>query len=256
MTLKLYDYPLSGHAHRLRLFLSLLGLEYERVVVDMLKGEHKAPEYVKLSPLGQVPTLVDGDVVITDSTAGLDPRAIICSKPRARRAADRPRASRRPAYPANRFDQLAHLEGLAHPGVHRVGRDLRGHRAADHDHGEPVRARAHQRLEFGAIQHVMRVRASSLREMYTDEGMFSRAEICSLATTIWNWSFHFGSGNGTYQTLLFAFAGLLVVAFLLGIGVGAGGWIDIVLGLALLLSAVTVVNRARKALAEVAGEMK
>jgi len=71
MALKLYDYPLSGHAHRLRLFLSLLGLEYERVAVDMRKGEHKAPEYVKLSPLGQVPTLMDGDVVITDSTAGL-----------------------------------------------------------------------------------------------------------------------------------------------------------------------------------------
>jgi glutathione S-transferase len=71
MAITLYDYPLSGHAHRLRLFLSLLGLQYERVVVDMLKGEHKAPEYVRLSPLGQVPTLVDGDVVITDSTAGL-----------------------------------------------------------------------------------------------------------------------------------------------------------------------------------------
>jgi len=71
MAIRLYDYPLSGHAHRLRLFLSLLGLEYERVAVDMRKGEHKAPEYVKLSPLGQVPTLVDGEVVITDSTAGL-----------------------------------------------------------------------------------------------------------------------------------------------------------------------------------------
>ncbi len=44
-----------------------------------------------------------------------------------------------------------------------------------------------------------------------------------------------------------------LVAFLLGVGVGAGVWIDIVLGLALLLSAVTVVNRARKALAEAAG---
>jgi glutathione S-transferase len=71
MAIKLYDYPLSGHAHRLRLFLSLLGLEYERVGVDMMKGELKAPVYVKLSPLGQVPTLVDGEVVITDSTAGL-----------------------------------------------------------------------------------------------------------------------------------------------------------------------------------------
>jgi glutathione S-transferase len=37
----------------------------------MQKGEHKDPEYRKLSPLGQVPTFVDGDVVITDSTAAL-----------------------------------------------------------------------------------------------------------------------------------------------------------------------------------------
>lgn len=71
MALKLYDHRFSGHAHRVRLFLSLLGLEYERVPVDLSKDEHKAPEYLKLSPLGQVPTLVDDDVVITDSTAAL-----------------------------------------------------------------------------------------------------------------------------------------------------------------------------------------
>jgi len=41
-----------------------------------------------------------------------------------------------------------------------------------------------------------------------------------------------------------------LAAFLLGIGVGAGVWVDILLGLALALSFLTVVNRARKALAE------
>ena len=41
-----------------------------------------------------------------------------------------------------------------------------------------------------------------------------------------------------------------LAAFLLGVGVGAGVWIDILLGLALALSFLTVVNRARKALAE------
>lgn len=71
MALTLYDFPWSGHAHRVRLCLALLDLTYEKVPVDMLKGEHKNPEYLKLSPLGQVPTLVDGDVVITDSTAAL-----------------------------------------------------------------------------------------------------------------------------------------------------------------------------------------
>ncbi len=71
MKLKLYDSVRSGHAHRVRLFLSLLGLSYERVPVAMPEGAHKSPEYLKLSPLGQVPTLVDGKVVITDSTAAL-----------------------------------------------------------------------------------------------------------------------------------------------------------------------------------------
>jgi len=37
----------------------------------MLKGAHRAPEYLKLRLLGQVTTLVDGEVVITDSTAAL-----------------------------------------------------------------------------------------------------------------------------------------------------------------------------------------
>ena len=44
-----------------------------------------------------------------------------------------------------------------------------------------------------------------------------------------------------------------LVAFLLGIGVGAGVWIDILLGLALLFSLVTIINRARNALAEAEG---
>ena len=71
MPLKLYDFEYSGHAHRIRLFLSLIAEPYEKVPVDMRNGEHKTPEYLKLSPLGQVPTLVDGDTVITDSTAAL-----------------------------------------------------------------------------------------------------------------------------------------------------------------------------------------
>lgn len=44
-----------------------------------------------------------------------------------------------------------------------------------------------------------------------------------------------------------------LLAFLLGIGVDAGVWIDILLGLALALSGVTVINRARRALAEAEG---
>ena len=67
--MKLYHHPISGHAHRARLFLGLLGLEHELVEVDLANGAHKSSEFLKLNPLGQVPVLEDGDKVITDSNA-------------------------------------------------------------------------------------------------------------------------------------------------------------------------------------------
>ncbi len=67
--MKLYHHPLSGHAHRARLFLSLLGIEHELVEVDLTKREQKSPEFLKLNAFGQIPVLVDGDTVIPDSNA-------------------------------------------------------------------------------------------------------------------------------------------------------------------------------------------
>ena len=67
--MKLYHFPLSGHAHRARLFLSLLNVKAEIVDVDLAHGEHKTPEFLKLNPFGQVPVLEDGDVVVNDSNA-------------------------------------------------------------------------------------------------------------------------------------------------------------------------------------------
>ena len=67
--IKLYDFPLSGHAHRVRLMLSLLGLEHELVPVDLKSGEQKSEEFLALNPFGTVPVLVDGDVVLRESTA-------------------------------------------------------------------------------------------------------------------------------------------------------------------------------------------
>lgn len=71
MPMKLYHYAFSGHSHRVRLMLSLLGAVYEPIAVDLRKNEHKTAEYLKLNPLGEVPTLVDGEMVVTDSTAAL-----------------------------------------------------------------------------------------------------------------------------------------------------------------------------------------
>jgi len=67
--MKLYYHPLSGHSHRARLFLSLIGVEHELIEVDMSKGAHKAPEYLRINPFGQVPALDDEGTIVTDSNA-------------------------------------------------------------------------------------------------------------------------------------------------------------------------------------------
>lgn len=66
-TMRLYYYPLSGHAHRAHLFLSLIGADFELVEVDLMAGEHKTPEFLKLNPFGQVPVLEDDGVIVSDS---------------------------------------------------------------------------------------------------------------------------------------------------------------------------------------------
>ncbi|SIQ74024.1 glutathione S-transferase family protein [Pseudacidovorax sp. RU35E] len=67
--LVLHDAPLSGHAHRVRLFLSLLGLPWRSQVVDLRAGEQRRPAFLALNRFGQVPMLQDGDVVLADSNA-------------------------------------------------------------------------------------------------------------------------------------------------------------------------------------------
>ncbi|MGO4174905.1 glutathione S-transferase family protein [Bosea sp. RAF48] len=67
--MKLYHHPLSGHAHRARLFASLLGLPHELVEVDLKAGAHKKPDFLRINPFGQVPALEDGEVAIADSNA-------------------------------------------------------------------------------------------------------------------------------------------------------------------------------------------
>ncbi|MFJ9993539.1 glutathione S-transferase family protein [Pseudomonas putida] len=67
--IKLYHFPKSGHAHRALLMLSLLKLQPEVVFVDLVKGEHKKPEFLGLNVFGQVPVIDDNGTVIADSNA-------------------------------------------------------------------------------------------------------------------------------------------------------------------------------------------
>jgi glutathione S-transferase len=67
--LKLYDLERSGNCYKVRLLLSLLGLPYEGIGVDLPGGEHKKPAYLAINPLGQVPVLADGGLLLRDSQA-------------------------------------------------------------------------------------------------------------------------------------------------------------------------------------------
>jgi glutathione S-transferase len=67
--IKLYRSAISGHAHRVELFLSLLGLPVELVDVDLAARAHKTPEFLAMNAFGQVPVIRDGDVTLADSNA-------------------------------------------------------------------------------------------------------------------------------------------------------------------------------------------
>jgi glutathione S-transferase len=67
--MKLYQHPLSGHSHRVRLFLSLIGVPVELVDVDLMNRAHKMPEFLAMNRFGQVPVLEDDGVTIADSNA-------------------------------------------------------------------------------------------------------------------------------------------------------------------------------------------
>ena len=70
--IKLYRHPLSGHSHRVELFLSLIQQDHELVEVDLLTGEQKTTDFLKINPFGKVPVIADDSnegVVIADSNA-------------------------------------------------------------------------------------------------------------------------------------------------------------------------------------------
>ncbi|MGL4637442.1 MAG: glutathione S-transferase [Beijerinckiaceae bacterium] len=63
----LHGTALSGHAHRIELLLRMLGLPY--LFSASPADVRRTPEFQKLNPLGQIPVLEDGPVVIADSNA-------------------------------------------------------------------------------------------------------------------------------------------------------------------------------------------
>jgi glutathione S-transferase len=66
--MKLYGF---GATRSLRALWALreLDAEFEFVPVNLLAGEHRRPDFLRLNPAGKIPVLVDGDVLLTESAA-------------------------------------------------------------------------------------------------------------------------------------------------------------------------------------------
>ena len=67
--MKLYDLEPSGNCYKVRLFAALAQIPLEIVPVDFMAGAHKKSPLIELNAWGELPILVDGDVVLRDSQA-------------------------------------------------------------------------------------------------------------------------------------------------------------------------------------------
>jgi glutathione S-transferase len=64
----LYHSPAS-RAFTAYWMLEELGVPFSVKTIDIRKGEQKEPAYLKLNPAGKVPTLTDGEVVVSENPA-------------------------------------------------------------------------------------------------------------------------------------------------------------------------------------------
>lgn len=68
MSIVLYHHPFSRAANVVWM-LEEVGVPYELRFVDLMKGTQKSAEILSLNPMGKLPILTDGDVVVTESAA-------------------------------------------------------------------------------------------------------------------------------------------------------------------------------------------
>ena len=67
--MKLYSVSYSGNSYKVRLLLAHLGLACEIVEIDILKGESRTPEFLKINPNGRTPVLEDNGFLLAESNA-------------------------------------------------------------------------------------------------------------------------------------------------------------------------------------------
>ncbi len=67
--MKLYNVAYSGNSYKVRLLLSQLGIPCEIIEVDILKGESRTAEFLKINPNGRTPVLDDNGFLLAESNA-------------------------------------------------------------------------------------------------------------------------------------------------------------------------------------------
>lgn len=70
--LELYHGSSSVCSSKVRVGLAEKGLDWQGHMINLAKGEQNDPDYLKLNPNGVVPTLVDGNLVVVESSVILE----------------------------------------------------------------------------------------------------------------------------------------------------------------------------------------
>lgn len=65
----LYGFPVSSNTHRVRLALSIFGLDYEERTINLASGEQLGENFTAINPRQTVPVLDDGGEIIAESHA-------------------------------------------------------------------------------------------------------------------------------------------------------------------------------------------
>lgn len=71
MGVKLYGIPPSAPFRIAYMACEVLGIDFEVIPINPREGQTKTPEYLKINPQHTIPTVVDGDFVVTESRAAL-----------------------------------------------------------------------------------------------------------------------------------------------------------------------------------------
>ena len=67
--LKIYATPLSANGRKVLAVSRHLGLNADIHEVNVYRGEGRTPQYLAINPSGKIPTLIDGEFVLTESNA-------------------------------------------------------------------------------------------------------------------------------------------------------------------------------------------